>query len=193
MEDTEKGQPEGQQNKHEKVTDKPETKDPIVSHNIPQEQQIQRVVTGMSITHSSPLPSASEFAGYEKAFPGAADRILTLAEKRAKHSQDMERKTTEASIDVRNKALQSDIDTKKAHTELDFSLRKRMLRSNFIVLILLIIVPFVLMAYCIYLEAHGWAITTFITGVSGWGVKIYLGWRKKTVREKKNTKEEAAQ
>jgi len=35
--------------------------------------------------HIGPIPSADEFAGYEEALPGAADRILAMAEKGHAH------------------------------------------------------------------------------------------------------------
>ena len=34
-----------------------------------------------SVLYNGPLPTSNEFAGYEKAFPGAAERILVMAEK----------------------------------------------------------------------------------------------------------------
>lgn len=44
----------------------------------------------MGMGYSAPLPLASEFEHYEKVQPGAADRILTMAEKEqeARHRQD---------------------------------------------------------------------------------------------------------
>ena len=39
-----------------------------------------------------PLPSASEFKGFEEACPGAADRILALVEKQFEHRIDWEKK-----------------------------------------------------------------------------------------------------
>lgn len=44
-----------------------------------------------SIKRSGPLPDAREFARYETTLPGAADRILQLAEKQANHRMEMER------------------------------------------------------------------------------------------------------
>ena len=45
-----------------------------------------------AIDHSGlPLPSAAEFSGYELTCPGAADRILTLAEKQFEHRAELEK------------------------------------------------------------------------------------------------------
>lgn len=40
--------------------------------------------------HQGPLPPAAEFALYEKTMPGAADRILTMAEAEQKHRHAMQ-------------------------------------------------------------------------------------------------------
>jgi uncharacterized membrane protein len=39
-----------------------------------------------------PLPPANEFAGYDQALPGAAERILALAEKETQHRHKTEDK-----------------------------------------------------------------------------------------------------
>jgi len=49
-------------------------------------------------THIGPLPPASEFAGYDSALPGAADRILTMAEKASAHIQKSETAMINGSI-----------------------------------------------------------------------------------------------
>lgn len=48
--------------------------------------------TERMMTYSAPLPEASQFAGYNDVLPGAADRILTMAEKQAQHRQELERR-----------------------------------------------------------------------------------------------------
>jgi uncharacterized membrane protein len=48
--------------------------------------------------YSGPLPTAKEFGGYEQALPGAANRILSMAEKQAEHRQTNEDKLVEHSI-----------------------------------------------------------------------------------------------
>ena len=40
----------------------------------------------------SPLPLASEFAGYEQVLPGSANRILTMVEKESEHRRELEKK-----------------------------------------------------------------------------------------------------
>ena len=42
---------------------------------------------------TGPLPPAEEFAAYDVAMPGAADRILAMAERRAAHTMELERRT----------------------------------------------------------------------------------------------------
>lgn len=51
----------------------------------PNAQQLQAMgqVLHQQMSTSGPLPVASEFAGYENALHGAADRILAMAEKEA--------------------------------------------------------------------------------------------------------------
>jgi uncharacterized membrane protein len=51
-----------------------------------------------AITFMGPLPNAAEFAGYEHAHPGTAERILALAEKEAAHRQETEKETVKNSF-----------------------------------------------------------------------------------------------
>ncbi|MDR1100263.1 MAG: DUF2335 domain-containing protein [Treponema sp.] len=39
--------------------------------------------------YSGPLPTSREFQGYEQVLPGAADRILAIAEKESEHRHDI--------------------------------------------------------------------------------------------------------
>ena len=41
--------------------------------------------------HSGPLPSAEDFTQYERVCRGAANRIITMAEKQAAHRQEIEK------------------------------------------------------------------------------------------------------
>ncbi|WP_254908530.1 DUF2335 domain-containing protein [Halomonas citrativorans] len=43
-----------------------------------------------SLTYSGPLPPSSEMERYESIMPGAADRILFMAEQQQKHRHDQE-------------------------------------------------------------------------------------------------------
>jgi uncharacterized membrane protein len=47
--------------------------------------------------YSGPLPPASEFERYEKAMPGAAERVLALAEREAEHRHKIEDKVIKLS------------------------------------------------------------------------------------------------
>lgn len=40
--------------------------------------------------HSGPLPPAKELAEYDEILPGAADRIIAMAERQAEHRQTLE-------------------------------------------------------------------------------------------------------
>ena len=42
-------------------------------------------------SYSGPLPSADQLAAYDKVKPGAADRIIIMAEEYAKHSRELEK------------------------------------------------------------------------------------------------------
>ena len=44
------------------------------------------IMRKLSVTKSGPLPEAQEFNDYEKALPGAGDRILKMAEKEQENS-----------------------------------------------------------------------------------------------------------
>ncbi len=66
------------------ITQKPEvtaTNQPRVAH-----QQF------IASTYSGPLPPAEAFERYERVCPGAADRIIAMAEQQASHRQELERR-----------------------------------------------------------------------------------------------------
>jgi uncharacterized membrane protein len=44
------------------------------------------------------LPTATEFAAYDKALPGTAERLLSMAEKQAEHRRKMDEKITDKSL-----------------------------------------------------------------------------------------------
>jgi uncharacterized membrane protein len=50
----------------------------------------QNNVHASMVSYSAPLPPASEFEKYEKVLPGAADRIIKLAENQNKHRRFIE-------------------------------------------------------------------------------------------------------
>lgn len=47
-------------------------------------------LTQVSVSRSAPLPLPSELEGYEAILPGAAERILALAENQSAHRQGLE-------------------------------------------------------------------------------------------------------
>ncbi len=55
-------------------------------------EQKDRIVRAMSLSehHSGPIPHPRILRGYEEITPGAADRILTMAEKEAQHRHSMD-------------------------------------------------------------------------------------------------------
>jgi uncharacterized membrane protein len=48
--------------------------------------------------HQGPLPRPDDFAAYERVLPGAADRILKMAEKQAGHRQILERRSVSGDL-----------------------------------------------------------------------------------------------
>ena len=44
------------------------------------------------VSYSGPLPTASEFAGYNETLPGAAERLLSISEKETEHRRKMDEK-----------------------------------------------------------------------------------------------------
>jgi uncharacterized membrane protein len=52
--------------------------------------QVQ-VTASQSLMYSGPLPTSEEFQGYDQALPGAADRILAIAEKESEHRHGIEK------------------------------------------------------------------------------------------------------
>lgn len=75
--------------------------DPTVERS-PDQRPIPGLDGGFLVeqTHSGPLPPAYEFAGYERVLPGAAERILKMAER------EMERRIeADRAADERDKAV----------------------------------------------------------------------------------------
>lgn len=65
---------------------------PIINSepNNPKLELSSRKFYASASIHSGPLPSPEILAGYERILPGAAERILSMAEAQAKHRQSME-------------------------------------------------------------------------------------------------------
>ena len=56
----------------------------------------RQVITRVSKFFSGPLPPPEVLAGYNEAFEGAAERIVTMAESQLKHRQEMEKQIVES-------------------------------------------------------------------------------------------------
>lgn len=59
-------------------------------------KEIVRTVRG--VAYSGPLPTPQDFGKYDEILPGAAERILTLAENQSKHRQKLEVKIVKSNI-----------------------------------------------------------------------------------------------
>lgn len=55
--------------------------------------------------HRGPLPSPDTLQRYEEILPGAAERILTMAEDQAKHRQSLEQKVVDGDISAQRLGL----------------------------------------------------------------------------------------
>lgn len=58
----------------------------------------QAMMTMMAEMYSGPIPKGDELLKYEQACPGAADRIIAMAERQAEHRQGLELKVVDANI-----------------------------------------------------------------------------------------------
>lgn len=58
----------------------------------------KKTVSVQAVMHSGPLPSPDVFAGYESVLPGAADRIIAMAESEMIHRHNLEDKFLESRI-----------------------------------------------------------------------------------------------
>lgn len=57
-----------------------------------EKKMVRAVAKVMQSEFSGPIPPPNMIKGYEAILPGAADRIMTMAEKQSSHRQEMERK-----------------------------------------------------------------------------------------------------
>lgn len=69
---------------------------PKIFHGIDAKKKKEIIATTVSVIatkqHSGPLPSPETFQGYENVLPGAAERIITMAEKQQDHRMGLESK-----------------------------------------------------------------------------------------------------
>ncbi len=63
------------------------------------------IVTQQTVSFSGPLPQPSDLAKYEQIAPGAAERIIKMAEEQAAHRQKLEKKVIDSGIKNSNKGL----------------------------------------------------------------------------------------
>ena len=54
-------------------------------------RHMQATHTQSMSLHVGPIPNAEQLAKYESIFPGAADRIIAMAEKQSNHRHDIEK------------------------------------------------------------------------------------------------------
>lgn len=66
-------------------------------------EQVKRVIAEVISEFSGPIPPPNIIAGYEEVVPGAADRIIQMAEKQAAHRQSIEQMA--AKIEARDSLL----------------------------------------------------------------------------------------
>lgn len=59
-----------------------------------------RSLEARSVTYSGPLPPSAEMERYESITPGAADRILTMAEQQQRHRHIQETQENEANLRI---------------------------------------------------------------------------------------------
>jgi uncharacterized membrane protein len=79
--------------------DDPVAQTPVVSQARPATVGgTQASVTVQRTHYEGPLPKAEELQRYEQALPGAADRIITMAEKQAEHRRGLENRIADSNI-----------------------------------------------------------------------------------------------
>jgi uncharacterized membrane protein len=70
-------------------------------HQLPQSdgpRHVGQVIREERHHFQGPLPQSGDFAAYERTLPGAADRILKMAENQASHRQTLERRALSADL-----------------------------------------------------------------------------------------------
>ena len=77
---------------------------------------------------SGPLPPPEMLAQYEEILPGAAERILSMAERQAEHRQKMERDESEAERALKRDESEADRTLKREESEADRALDGEELR-----------------------------------------------------------------
>ena len=65
----------------------------------------QELVSVEASSFEGPIPPPALLEGYERVTPGAADRILSMAERQAAHRQELEKTVTERSLANEDKGI----------------------------------------------------------------------------------------
>ena len=71
-------------------------------------KEVNSVKTQVSVAeyrHAGPIPDPMTLKGYNNICPGAADRIITMAENQAKHRQEMEKTVVQSRSSDSNKGI----------------------------------------------------------------------------------------
>jgi len=69
----------------------------ITQPKLNSQKNLQKI-TQMEMSYNGPLPPPALFEEYNKVLPGAAERILSMAEKQAAHRQDLESRAIKSGI-----------------------------------------------------------------------------------------------
>lgn len=67
------------------------------------DEYIEHKLLRLTETFSGPLPPPQILAGYESVIPGAADRILSMAEEQGRHRRKLEEKLQDAEIKLESR------------------------------------------------------------------------------------------
>ncbi len=82
----------------------------------PQQAQVTQQVTHQQVTYEGPIPPPEVLRGYETVHPGAAERIIRMAEKEAEQRQMREAEALRANVT----AQQRQLDIAEVQTKLTF-------------------------------------------------------------------------
>ena len=119
----------------------------------------QRVQIQQRKLHVGPIPDPADLEQYDRISPGAADRIIRMAETQATHSQAMERDSLQANIAAHKEAVK---------------LQRRGQYSA----VLIVLVGMGLATYSA-LHGHDWFAGAVVTSCIGGIVASFLGARPK--------------
>ena len=74
----------------------------------PEEKRAEAILAAVEISRfSGPLPHPEDLAKYEQVLPGAADRIIRMAEQQAAHRQNLEKAVIFANVTIQKWGLGS--------------------------------------------------------------------------------------